>query len=116
MFITLELYMIGRLLSLIAPPFLEFRHRIGAVTDTRVLRALSLLLFDILNLVPGVKVIGIIGEFVPFSIGALIVLGVYFRDELLPVEMLTMNPSSDVPKTPKETDPWRTDAGTHEPS
>ncbi|KAG1866577.1 hypothetical protein DFJ58DRAFT_838359 [Suillus subalutaceus] len=74
MFVTLELYIIGRLLSFIAPPFLEFKHRIGAVTDTRVLHALSLLLFDILNLVPGVKAIGIIGEFVPFSIGALIVL------------------------------------------
>ncbi|KAG1872649.1 hypothetical protein C8R48DRAFT_670145 [Suillus tomentosus] len=82
MFMILELYIIGRLLSFIAPPFLKFRHRIGAVTDTRVLHVLSLLLFDILNLVPGVKVIGIIGEFVPFSIGALIVLGMYFRDEL----------------------------------
>jgi hypothetical protein len=105
-FMTLELYMIGRLLSFIAPLFLEFKHRIGAVTDMRVLRVLSLLLFDILNLVPGVKVTGIIGEFVPFSIGALIVLGMCFQDELLPIEMLTMNHSSDVPKTPKETDPW----------
>lgn len=85
MFITLELYMIGRLLSLIAPPFLEFRHRIGAVTDTRVLRALSLLLFDILNLVPGVKVIGIIGEFVPFSIGALIVLAMFQKHRRRPI-------------------------------
>lgn len=78
MFKILELYMIGRLLFFIAPPFLEFRHRIGTVTDMRVLCILSLLLFDILNLVPGVKVIGIIGEFIPFSIGALIVLGMYF--------------------------------------
>jgi hypothetical protein len=74
-FISLELYIIGRLLSLIAPPFLELKHRIGAVTDTRVLRALSLLLLELLLLVPGVKFIGIVGEFVPFSIGALIVLG-----------------------------------------
>lgn len=85
MFITLELYMIGRLLSLIAPPFLEFRHRIGAVTDTRVLRALSLLLFDILNLVPGVRVTGIIGEFVPFSIGALIVLAIFQKHRRRPI-------------------------------
>jgi hypothetical protein len=85
MFMILELYMIGRLLSFIAPPFLEFKHRIGAVTDTRVLRALSLLLFDILNLVLGVKVVSIVDEFVPFSIGALVVLGMCFRDELLPI-------------------------------
>lgn len=75
MFVAQELYIIGRLLSLIAPPFLEFKHRIGAVTDTRVLRALSLLLLELSCLVPGVKFIGIVGEFVPFSIGALIVLG-----------------------------------------
>lgn len=85
MFMTLELYMIGRLLSFIAPPFLEFKHRIGAVTDTRVLRALSLLLFDILNLVPGVKVIGIVGEFVPFSIGALIVLVMFQKHRRRPI-------------------------------
>ncbi|KAG1783290.1 hypothetical protein EV702DRAFT_250844 [Suillus placidus] len=85
MFVILELYMIGRILSFIAPPFLEFKHRIGAVTDTRVLRAISLLLFDILNLVPGVKVIGIIGEFVPFSIGALIVLAMFQKHRRRPV-------------------------------
>ncbi|KAG2056385.1 hypothetical protein BDR06DRAFT_952868 [Suillus hirtellus] len=85
MFMILELYMIGRLLSFIAPPFLEFRHRIGAVTDTRVLRVLSLLLFDILNLVPGVKVIGIVGEFVPFSIGALIVLAMFQKHQRRPI-------------------------------
>ncbi|KAG1820143.1 uncharacterized protein BJ212DRAFT_1575428 [Suillus subaureus] len=85
MFMTLELYMIGRLLSFIAPPFLEFRHRVGAVTDTRVLRALSLLLFDILNLVPGVKAIGIVGEFVPFSIGALVVLAMFQKHRRRPI-------------------------------
>lgn len=85
MLVTLELYITGRLLSFIAPPFLEFKHRIGAVTDTRVLRALSLLLFDLLNLVPGVKLIGIIGEFVPFSIGALIVLAMFHKHRRRPV-------------------------------
>ncbi|KAG1892408.1 hypothetical protein F4604DRAFT_26795 [Suillus subluteus] len=85
MFVTLELYIIGRLLSFIAPPFLEFKHRIGAVTDTRVLHALSLLLFDILNLVPGVKAIGIVGEFVPFSIGALIVLAMFQKHRRRPI-------------------------------
>lgn len=85
MFVTLELYIIGRLLSFIAPPFLEFKHRIGAVTDTRVLRALSLLLFDILNLVPGVKAIGIVGEFVPFSIGALIMLAMFQKHRRRPI-------------------------------
>ncbi|KAG2348952.1 hypothetical protein BDR05DRAFT_1055870 [Suillus weaverae] len=85
MLVILEFYMIGRLLSFIAPPFLEFKHRIGAVTDTRVLRAISLLLFDILNLVPGVKVINIVGEFIPFSIGALIVLAMFQKHRRRPV-------------------------------
>ncbi|KAG2367338.1 hypothetical protein BDR07DRAFT_300186 [Suillus spraguei] len=85
MFMTLELYMIGRPLSFIAPSFLEFKHRIGAMTDTTILRALSLLLFDILNLVPGVKMIGIVGEFVPFSIGALIVLAMFQKRRRIPI-------------------------------
>lgn len=85
MFMILELYMIGRLLSFIAPPFLEFKHRIGAVTDTRVLRALSLLLFDILNMVPGVKVVSIVDEFVPFSIGALVVLAMFQKHRRRPI-------------------------------
>ncbi|KAG1752747.1 uncharacterized protein EDB91DRAFT_1293996, partial [Suillus paluster] len=85
MLVTLELYIIGRLLSFIAPPFLEFKHRIGAITDTRVLRALSLLLFDLLTLVPGVKSIDIIGEFVPFSIGALIVLATFHKRRRSPI-------------------------------
>lgn len=85
MFMTLELYMIGRPLSFIAPSFLEFKHRIGAMTDTRILRALSLLLFDILNLVPAVKVIGIVGELVPFSIGALIVLAMFQKRRRIPI-------------------------------
>ncbi|KAG2156103.1 hypothetical protein DEU56DRAFT_765562 [Suillus clintonianus] len=85
MFVILELYIIGRLLSLIAPPFLEFKHRIGAATDTRVLRALSLLLFDLLNLAPGLKLIGVIGEFVSFSIGALIVLAMFRKHRRQPI-------------------------------
>ncbi|OAX36203.1 hypothetical protein K503DRAFT_858158 [Rhizopogon vinicolor AM-OR11-026] len=84
-FVTLELYIIGRLLSFIAPPFLEVKHRIGAVTDTRVLRALSLLLLELFCLVPGVKFIGIVGEFVPFSIGALIVLAMFHKHRPRPI-------------------------------
>ncbi|OJA18981.1 hypothetical protein AZE42_00357 [Rhizopogon vesiculosus] len=85
MFVTLELYIISRLLSFIAPPFLEVKHRIGAAMDTRVLRALSLLLLELFCLVPGVKFIGIVGEFVPFSIGALIVLAMFHKHRPRPI-------------------------------
>jgi len=97
MFIILELYIIGRLLSLIAPSFLEFKHRIGAATDTRVLRALSLLLLELLCLVPGVKFIGTVGEFVPFSVGTLVVLGMYFQDQSISIEIFNVRNSSNVP-------------------
>jgi hypothetical protein len=65
-----------RLALLIAPTFLQLRHRLGVMADIRVLRGLSLMLLEILTIVPAVTFTGgIVAEFIPFSIGSLAVLG-----------------------------------------
>jgi hypothetical protein len=50
----------------------------GALTDLRVLRGLSLMFMELLTIVPAATFTGIVGEFIPFSIGALAVLGQCF--------------------------------------
>ena len=69
--IALELYIIFRSLSLLQPPRLRF----GIVQDARIVQAASLLLFDLLVVVSNAAVTTLIAEFVPYSIGALVVLG-----------------------------------------
>lgn len=51
------------------------RHRLGVITDRRLVKALSLMLLEILTIVPTAIFTGVVGEFVPFSLGALAVLG-----------------------------------------
>lgn len=74
----LEFYVIIRLALLIAPTFLQLRHRLGVMADIRVLRGLSLMLLEILTIVPAVTFTGgIVAEFIPFSIGSLAVLAAF---------------------------------------
>jgi hypothetical protein len=51
------------------------RLKLSIVQDPRIIQAGSLLLFDLLVVVPNVIFTNLIVEFVPYSIGALIVLG-----------------------------------------
>jgi len=60
---------------LIAPAFMQLKHRLGAMTDVRVLQGISLMLLELLTVVPAVTFTGVLGEFVPFSVGSLAVLG-----------------------------------------
>ncbi len=69
--IVLELYILIRILSLMKPP----RLQCATIRDTQVVQAGSLLLFDLLVIVPEAVLTGLIAEFIPFSIGALTVLG-----------------------------------------
>ncbi|KAH9045416.1 hypothetical protein EDB85DRAFT_1906526 [Lactarius pseudohatsudake] len=68
--IVLELYILIRILSLVKPPRLQR----ATIQDTLVVHAGSLLLFDLLVIVPEAIPTGVIAEFIPFSIGALAVL------------------------------------------
>ena len=51
------------------------RLQCATVQDTLLVQAGSLLLFDLLVFVPDAILTGLIAEFIPFSIGALTVLG-----------------------------------------
>ncbi|KAH7887704.1 hypothetical protein F5I97DRAFT_1862201 [Phlebopus sp. FC_14] len=76
-YVSLELYVLFRLLSLVAPTFLSLRHRVDAIRDTRVLRVLSLICMELLVIVPSAVFIGLVGEFVPFTFGALLVIAAF---------------------------------------
>ncbi len=51
------------------------RLKLSIVQDPRIIQAGSLLLFDLFVVVPNVIFTNLIVEFVPYSIGALVVLG-----------------------------------------
>jgi len=69
-----------RLSSFLVPRFLLSRGRIagiigGTLQDSRLLKALSLLLLELLTIVPGGVFTNLLADFIPFSIGAVVVLG-----------------------------------------
>jgi len=68
----MEVYIAARVMSLVAPPFLKVKHRVGGIQDSRVLRAISLIVLELLILA---SMFGsILGDFVPFSVGSVLVL------------------------------------------
>ncbi|KAI0284227.1 hypothetical protein BGY98DRAFT_1183596 [Russula aff. rugulosa BPL654] len=71
--LVLELYIIIRSLSLMQPP----RMKPTIVQNARVVQAGSLLLFDLLVVVPNTTYTALVTEFVPFSVGALGVLAAF---------------------------------------
>lgn len=71
--LALELYLIVRLsvLSLRKNRW-ESDRAVKAIT---LIRACSLLILDLLTVVPDVKAMGLIAEFLPFCLGAVLVMG-----------------------------------------
>jgi hypothetical protein len=59
----------------IVPPFLSARHKLDALLDVRVSRALSLLILDLVTAVPSAHFFNLLADFIPGSLAALIVLG-----------------------------------------
>ena len=76
LFALLEAYCLGRFINLLCPSFLRMRHQLDALRDARILRTLGLLVLDILTIVPDAVPTNVLGDYIPFSIGAVIVLGV----------------------------------------
>jgi hypothetical protein len=75
-YIVLEGYTIFRLWFLLFPRVVQLR----TLTDFRLRRAIALLLFELLTIVPAAVETNIIGDFLPFSTGTLIVLCQFFFD------------------------------------
>jgi len=71
--VVLELYIIIRSLSLMQPP----RMKLTIVQNATIVQAGSLLLFDLLVVVPNTTYTDLVAEFVPFSVGALGVLAAF---------------------------------------
>ena len=65
--IVLELYVLLRLLVSLSLP--------SGLLDIRVSRAAALFIFDLAVLVPDAVESNVLGDFIPFSVGAVIVLG-----------------------------------------
>lgn len=78
--VMLGFHILVRLLSLAAPKFLAFRHRIGAITDTKAIRAVSLLTCEVLFIVPSVRSIGTVGNSLIFTVGSLLALVSFYKD------------------------------------
>jgi hypothetical protein len=74
--LILEIYVTTRFITLLVPSFLHAKDKVHALLDIRIAQALSLLLMDLLTMVPNATSISIPADFVPFSISALIVLGI----------------------------------------
>lgn len=74
--IVLEVYCLVRIYHLVVPSFLSPQHKFDAILDVRVFRALSLLILDVISAVPAAHFFNILADFVPASLGSLLVLGI----------------------------------------
>ncbi|QRV72713.1 hypothetical protein RhiJN_00727 [Ceratobasidium sp. AG-Ba] len=87
--ITLEIYYMARAFSLLVPEFLSFRHKAEILMDVRVARIASILCLDLLTVVPAAIPTSITAEFVPFSLGTLLVLAAFNHHPPLATEAET---------------------------
>jgi len=89
----MEMYVVVRAMSLISPPFLKVRHRLGGVRDSRVLRATALIVLELFTVISTSSRTGVLGYFVPSSIGSVLVL-VAFNYHIIEPEALSFSSSS----------------------
>ena len=72
--ILLELYALVRIITLV-PSFFSLRHKLGMLWNGQVARVGSLILLEAMIIYPTMVPIGLLADFVPFSIGSIILLG-----------------------------------------
>ena len=70
----MELYLTIRFIYFISPRGLGWLRKLELLGDPRVYRALSLLLLDVLTIASATKPTNLLVDFVPFAIGAVVVL------------------------------------------
>ncbi|THG98088.1 hypothetical protein EW026_g4031 [Hermanssonia centrifuga] len=71
---VVELYLLARLVLLRLPHRPRMRDLINVTKALSIARVLSLLIFDLVTVVPDAMQTNIFAQFIPFSIGALVVL------------------------------------------
>lgn len=69
-----ELYLVARFIFFASPKSPGCFGKLDFLGDSRVYRALSLLLLDVLTITPAAKPTNLLVDFVPFAIGAVVVL------------------------------------------
>lgn len=78
-YLILELYILVRFFFLFSPDFLSLTHRLASLSDARICKTFSLLLFELLTIVQAVVDVSELAYQVPFCVGAIIVLGTLFN-------------------------------------
>ncbi|KII95155.1 hypothetical protein PLICRDRAFT_48118 [Plicaturopsis crispa FD-325 SS-3] len=101
-YLALSTYSIFRLRSFISPPFLQLEHQVLGLKDNRILRALALMLLELLTIVPSATFISIPGEFIPFSIGSIAVLAAFNYRVPAPVELHITSIPPTISATPSD--------------
>ncbi|KAF8709688.1 FAD-binding domain, partial [Rhizoctonia solani] len=92
--IVLELYFMGRTFFLLVPHFLQFHHKIEVMMDVRVARVASILALDLLTLLPSALSINTAAEFIPLSLGVLLVLAAFNHHPPKPTDARSFRISS----------------------
>ncbi|KAG8705963.1 hypothetical protein FRC08_001352 [Ceratobasidium sp. 394] len=75
--IALEIYFAARMYFLLVPQSLNFGHKVERMMDVRMARIASTLCLELLTFIPAALPVGTLAEFVPFSLGALLVLAAF---------------------------------------
>lgn len=81
-----EVYLMIKLIFLLAPEFLRLSHRLALILDTYFFRILSLFILDALTVVPSVRELNHLLDSIPFAVGAIIVLGTLYPISFLVVQ------------------------------
>ncbi|EUC57700.1 iron reductase, putative [Rhizoctonia solani AG-3 Rhs1AP] len=92
--IVLELYFMGRTFFLLVPQFLQFHHKVEVMVDVRVGRVASILALDLLTLLPSALSINTAAEFIPLSLGVLLVLAAFNHHPPKPTDAQSFRMSS----------------------
>ncbi|EJU00555.1 hypothetical protein DACRYDRAFT_23011 [Dacryopinax primogenitus] len=73
----LEIYALVRLFVLLSPSFLSLSHRLCSVCDIRIFWALALIFFELCTAVGNIYPLGLVVDFVPYSLSGMILLIVF---------------------------------------
>lgn len=73
--LSINLYLTVRLVMVRLPPSFRIRSMVTALEGPTIRRASSVLVLNIVTLIPNAMKVNMLAQFLPFSIGALVVLG-----------------------------------------
>jgi hypothetical protein len=100
LYLVIQLYFIARLWIIFSGPQ---RQRFDIVTDARMMRPITLILFEALALIPSVTIVDAVGEFIPFSVGVLLVLAAFAAKSRLSFSDIQLHSDPVIDIVPR---PW----------